>query len=155
MVGSFKSKSKQASRIAIRCCVAHVFFNPCNIFKSDAHRLRTQSTFSLKTSRQSIHYPRYGSPRAQGPMNGRGLRPLLHWARTDYGWFNVQEGSAARYALSLSKWALFWIWINLNGACTEGICMICLRNNCDQYSCVYKWECVRSRLWGGSCVLTL
>lgn len=43
-------------------------------------------------------------------------------------------GSAA----ALSKWALFGIWINLNGMCTEGICKIRLRNNCDQYSCAYS-----------------
>lgn len=97
IVSSSKSKSKPPSHTAFGCFVSHVSFNPCNTLKSDAYCLRTQSTFSLKTSRQSIHHPRYRSPRAQAPMNWWWwwgvFRLLLRWARTDYGWFNVQEGS--------------------------------------------------------------
>lgn len=79
---------------------------------------------------------------------------LLHLPSTDQRGISPREWGAApeRDALSLSKGSLFWIWINLNGARTEGIYKTCLRNNRDRYSCdacIYKWECVRSRALRG------
>lgn len=105
--------------------------------KSNAGWLCTQSTFSLKPSQHSVHHPRYRNQGFRPPMTGRVFR-LLGRPSTDYGWFSAHgdRGTAAeRDALSLSNRPLFWIWINLNVTCAEGICEICFCNNCDQYSC--------------------
>lgn len=94
IVGSFKSKSKQASRTAVSLTsllIHGTFWSQMRI----VFALRALPHLRHHGKASIIQDPgaRERSPPWMGVVVGVGFRLLLHRARTDYGWFNVQEGS--------------------------------------------------------------
>ena len=128
-------------------------FNSCNILKSPARWLCIQRTSSPDTTQRDIYQLGYRHPRAWCPAGPGGC--CLHQPGTDYKRLHARAGvgaAAGRDAISLWKGPLLWIWTNLNGMGTEGLCEMCLWNSCDRYpckACVYKWERVCRRTLRG------